>query len=35
MEYLESHKEEINDLWVGYDWEDREIINEESEGEEF
>ena len=30
MEYLESHKEEINDLCVGYDWEDREIINEES-----
>ena len=34
MEYLESNKEEINDLCVGYDWEDREIINEESEGEE-
>ena len=31
MEYLESHKEEINDLCVGYDWEDRKIINEESE----
>ena len=27
MEYLESHKEEINDLCVGYDWEDRKIIN--------
>lgn len=33
MEYLESHKEEINDLCVGYDWEDRKIINEESESE--
>lgn len=31
MEYLETHKEEINDLCVGYDLEDREIINEESE----
>lgn len=31
MEYLETHKEEINDLCIGYDWEDREIINEESE----
>ena len=30
MEYLESHKEEINELCVGYDWEDREVINEES-----
>ena len=33
MECLESHKEEINDLCVGYDWEDREFINEESEDE--
>ena len=31
MEYLESHKEEINDLCAGYDWEDRKIINKESE----
>ena len=31
MEYLESHSKEINDLCVGYDWEDRKIINEESE----
>lgn len=31
MEYLESHREEINDLCVGYDWEDRKIINEEDE----
>ena len=30
MEYLESHREEINHLCVGYDWEDRKIINEES-----
>ena len=27
MEYLESHREEINDLCVGYDWEDRKIID--------
>ena len=27
MEYLESHKEEINDLCVGYDWEDRKIMD--------
>ena len=33
MEYLESHSKEINDLCVGYDWEDRKIMNEESEGE--
>ena len=31
MEYLESHSKEINDLCVEYDWEDRKIINEESE----
>lgn len=33
MEYLGFHKEEINDLCVGYDWEDREVINEESEND--
>lgn len=31
MEYLESHKEEIDNLCIGYDWEDREIINKYSE----
>lgn len=31
MEYLESHSKEINDLCVGYAWEDREIINEDGE----
>ena len=31
MEYLESHSKEINDLCVGYDWEDRKIISKESE----
>ena len=31
MEYLESHSKEINDLCIGYDWEDRKIIDEESE----
>lgn len=30
MEYLESHKEEINELCIGYDWEDREVMDEES-----
>ena len=30
MEYLESRKEEINDLCVEYDREDRKIMNEES-----
>lgn len=33
MEYLESHSKEIDDLCYGYDWEDREIINE-SEGKQ-
>lgn len=33
MEYLENHKEEIDDLCVGYDWEDRKIMDEESECE--
>ena len=31
MEYLESHKEEINDLCVGYDWEDRKIMDHGSD----
>lgn len=31
MEYLESHKNEIHDLCVGYDWEDRKIMIEEGE----
>ena len=31
MEYLESHKEEINDLCVGYDWEDRKIMDHRSD----
>ena len=34
MEYLEAHKEEINDLCSGYDWEDRKIINEDDEESE-
>ena len=33
MEYLEKHKEEIDNLCVGYDWEDRVIMDEESECE--
>lgn len=33
MEYLGSHKEEINDLCDGYDWEDRGLINGESEND--
>ena len=33
MEYLENHKDEIDDLCVGYDWEDRKIMDEESECE--
>ena len=33
MEYLENHKEEIDDLCTGYDWEDRKIMDEESECE--
>lgn len=33
MEYLESNSKEINDLCVGFDWEDREVINEESEND--
>ena len=31
MEYLESNKEEINDLCVGYDWEDRKIMDHGSD----
>ena len=31
MEYLESHSKEINDLCIGYDWEDRKIMKEKSE----
>lgn len=30
MEYLMSHSQEINDLCIGYDWQDRKIIDEES-----
>ena len=33
MEYLENHSTEINELCVGYDFEDRKIMNKESEGE--
>ena len=34
MEYLESHSKEINDLCVGYDWEDRKVINEDNKESE-
>lgn len=30
MEYLENHSVEINELCVGYDFEDRKIMNKES-----
>lgn len=31
MEYLESHSKEIDDLCVGYDWEDRNIVKDDNE----